>query len=537
MYIKSIHMKDYKRFFDLTIDLGNAPKRIVSLVGANGCGKSSVFDAMLYKMSSFFGGIGDQRDQRDYKYHSLLQNPDYNSEKIEIIFSHGDINHVVRQARENGKGKSIISFRSSFRHNNTLQIRESKSVEEIINNNYGASTSSALDQRIEENYRRLLAKYNSYRDENDLKPSDTKAHIIGELNLSLENCLSLSIDNIGNVEGNQGSLYFKKNDSDTVFDFNVLSAGEKEVVDILLDIYLRKDKYSDSIYIFDEPELHLNTFIQRALLLEINKIIPENCQIWLATHSIGFLRALQDELKDDSQIIYFDHKNKWASKSYVLYPSTLDRFMWQNIFSTALDDLTTLICPETIIYCEGRAEPNANGSERGLDAIVLNKIFAHKYPNVLFVSSGGSTELDQRSDIAIAIFSKVFPDLEILILKDRDMGSGRKVTEEDRVKYLEINKESHRVLKRFEIENYLYDKEVLKNYCQQNDYDFNEDKYDSNFTDIYNQNLKDSTGIIKSCCNISYSINAEIFKQNLAGCIDESMHVYIELEDVIFNRA
>ena len=48
MFVKKIEMKDYKRFHDLTIDLGNTPKRIVALVGPNGCGKSSVFDAMLF---------------------------------------------------------------------------------------------------------------------------------------------------------------------------------------------------------------------------------------------------------------------------------------------------------------------------------------------------------------------------------------------------------------------------------------------------------------------------------------------------------
>ena len=47
----------------------------------------------------------------------------------------------------------------------------------------------------------------------------------------------------------------------------------------LLDLYLRKDEYTDSIYIVDEPELHLNTAIQRKLLIEINKMVPVNCQI------------------------------------------------------------------------------------------------------------------------------------------------------------------------------------------------------------------------------------------------------------------
>ena len=49
MRIKKLHLKKYKRFFDLTIDLGEDPKRVIALIGPNGCGKSSVFDSMLFR--------------------------------------------------------------------------------------------------------------------------------------------------------------------------------------------------------------------------------------------------------------------------------------------------------------------------------------------------------------------------------------------------------------------------------------------------------------------------------------------------------
>ena len=73
MKIRKIHMEDYKRFHDLTIDLGEKPKRIVALVGPNGCGKSSIFDAMLYLDNAY----GSNRSGKDYKYHSLKQDSNY----------------------------------------------------------------------------------------------------------------------------------------------------------------------------------------------------------------------------------------------------------------------------------------------------------------------------------------------------------------------------------------------------------------------------------------------------------------------------
>ena len=170
-----------------------------------------------------------------------------------------------------------------------------------------------------ENYRRLSIKYNNYLNKNDCKPSEAKAHIIGELNKSLQKCLDLYISSLGNIEDNKGTLYFSKSDYSGIdFEFNVLSAGEKEVVDILLDLYLRQEEYNDTVFLIDEPELHINTAIQRKLLVEINKLIGPRCQLWVATHSIGFLRSLQEELKDDSQIIEFRADVPWATTEQIL---------------------------------------------------------------------------------------------------------------------------------------------------------------------------------------------------------------------------
>lgn len=535
MKIKKLELKNgYKRFAHLTIDLGEKPARIVALVGPNGCGKSSVLDGMLY-YNNAYGRIGNQ-NLRDYTYHSMHGDASYNHEYVAIIFENEDFISARRRREAAGKINTLLSFRSCYRYNSTVKIKEVRATAAIAQNDYGATTSVDLDEKMEENYRRLHAKYNRYLEESDSKPSEAKAKIIGDLNISLAKCLDLAVHSLGNIEAGKGTLYFKKIDHSQEFEFNVLSAGEKELVDILLDLYLRQEDYDDSVFLIDEPELHINTAIQRRLLVEMNRLIGPKCQLWVATHSIGFLRALQEDLRGQCQVIYFKEGTRFGAEPVTLKPIAPSHKVWREIFATALDDLAGLVSPKRIIYCEGRAEPGKGGRERGLDADVLNVVFAQAYPDTQFVSSGGNTEPDQRMAITIAIIAKVLPTLEIYLLKDRDIASGKKTTEMDRQRYLDNNAPNHRVLKRWEIENYLFDREVVEAYCAAEALTFDSTAYAALVGSIDDDDLKNHTSKIKNICGINTSIDPEKFKRNLAAVIRPEMAAYKELESCIFNR-
>ena len=115
MFIKSIHMTDYKRFHDLTIDLGEIPKRIVALVGPNGCGKSSVFDAVIFNYYRLQGRFGEYQSF-DSKYHSLLQDRECNTENATVIFDKGSFHDVFLSLQKSGRSSTFskfLSFRQS----------------------------------------------------------------------------------------------------------------------------------------------------------------------------------------------------------------------------------------------------------------------------------------------------------------------------------------------------------------------------------------------------------------------------------------
>lgn len=526
MRIKKIELKEFKRFDDLTIDLGEQPKKIIAVVGPNGCGKSSIFDAFEERTKDFrnYGNEGDTFFSKAMYYTDEAQRKGgYNK------------NLSVKVTPESGSiTRKSFYIRTAYRFTSKFNVQQLAALPAIFDSRDEPISSIAIDTRLEANYKRLLGTAYSEFFDGSKTGEAVRNELIGKVNTILNKILDIEISDLGNILEKRGQLYFKKGNVKD-FPYSNLSSGEKEVVDIILDLIIKTKDYDDTVFCIDEPELHLNTSIQRKLLIEIEKLIPDNCQLWVATHSIGFLRALQEELKDKSQILDFSEKDYFHG-THTIQPIKTTRKNWQRIFSTALEDLTGLVSPKRIIYCEGKDRPGQNGEEKGFDAKVFNTVFGETYHDSLFVSSGGNTELDQRSEIGFAILTKVFNNIEIWVLKDRDISSGRLNNENDRKLYLDNNFKTHRVLNRWEIENYLFDKEVLKAYCLANDKEFKEQDYDSFVTDIINQNVKDETNRIKNFCSITTNVNPETFKLNLATFIVPEMQVYKELENVIFNK-
>ncbi|MHA6479301.1 ATP-binding protein [Stutzerimonas sp. KH-1] len=130
MKIRKLRLKNgYKRFFDLTIDLGEDPKRIVALVGPNGCGKSSVLDGMLFHNSAW-NPIGN-KGSKNHEYHSMNRVPDFDYQNVDIQFSGGNFQETRQERQKTGTENTIFSFRSPYRYNSNLKVTESRATSEI----------------------------------------------------------------------------------------------------------------------------------------------------------------------------------------------------------------------------------------------------------------------------------------------------------------------------------------------------------------------------------------------------------------------
>lgn len=523
MRIRQVRLRAFKRFDDLTIDLGDDPARIIALVGPNGCGKSSVFDAFEEKLKDVKGA---NQQEPAWFFHKFSFHPDaalrtdsYNkNQAIQINFA----------GSAQGVTKKSFHIRSAYRFTPSLNVSSITTQPPILDDNRRPHSSVAIDNRLQENYERLLGLAYDEFDHGKKTGDEVRSELLGRINALLEEVLEVRVASIGNVRAGKGQLYFDKSDAKN-FPYQNLSSGEKEVIDIVVDLVVRSAEFNDTIYGIDEPELHLNTAIQRKLLVSIEKLIPANCQLWVATHSIGFLRALQDELADKCAVLDFSEKNYFHG-AHTIKPIEQTRTQWQRIFSTALDDLVGLIAPERIVYCEGRTDPTSTGDEQGLDAIAYNEAFGKKYPNTLFISSGGTHQVRANGSLALKILNKAFAGVELLLLHDRDTR-----TDEERNVWIAAAPH-HRMLSRREIENYLFDFDVLYAYCASRSLPLDRAGYDAIITNVVTQDLKagQTTARLKGLCDDSAMSNAD-FKQALARHI-RGTDAFNDLEASIFGK-
>lgn len=523
MKIKKIELNHFKRFTKLNIDLWNTPRKIIALVWPNWCWKSSIFDSFEEILKNFktTSVSASWPEYYSKKYFIDWENSSYN--KNESIKIYNEDNNTTFN-------KKSFYIRTSYRFTPKFNVSSISKLDDIIEDKNRPSQSISLDTRLEENYKRLIWKLVNEFQNGEKTWKIWRQEYLDKINTVLTEILNIKIKDLWDILNWKWQLYFEKWTSKN-FPYENLSSWEKEVIDIILDLIVKTQDYDDTIYCIDEPELHINTSIQRKLLIEIEKLIPNNCQLWIATHSIWFIRAFQsEELNNKVQILDFSEKD--FDSEINLEPITLNRKNFQKIFNIALDDLTWLLAPKYIVYCEWRVLPNwENWEEKWLDAIIYNNIFETELWEYYFISSWWHWEIDRNSIIALKVLEKAFIDSEILLFKDRDFDPNWNLINDSK-RNEELNKNKNlRILKRREIENYLFDYEILSKIYP----DLVKKEYEKYILDIINDDIKLKINDLKTICKETRSISNEKWKKEISKNITIDTEVYKELKSVLLN--
>lgn len=539
MRLQRIRIRDFKRFNDLTIAELPDTARLVLITGPNGSGKTSLFEAFNYWMSHLRGQYSFEAE-----YHSRLSVSGPSDghtllQKLELQFHGGqDVRHDEQRKRK------AFYIRSAYRHEPDFTISNLGAADDVLADSRRAQRLIHQEQRVSENYQRMVAEavMALYSDDVETKRKTVEEvadELIGEARSAMQRVFAgLELQGPGNPI-NGGTFRFKKGAS-SGFHYKNLSGGEKAAFDLLLDFIVKRRAFDDTVYCIDEPELHMHTKLQARLLEVMFSLVPDGCQLWLSTHSIGMARtAAQLHAANPGQVVFIDFHDQDFDRPTTLQPMVPDRRFWQQMFHTALDDLAQLVVPKNVVFCEGKRLGHG-GRKPSFDVEVYRMIFAPSYPDVDFVPLGGTSELQQDGKTFGLLLSRLAPGIKYWRVFDRDDRHTDEINQ--------LRGEGTQVLGRRDLESYLWDDEVLTALCQkvglpERFYDIQVEKQQA-LAELASQgkpadDVKAISGRLYNKCKQTLGLtqcgnDAEAFARlTLAPLIVPGMNIYRELDAIV----
>ena len=458
MYIQELHLRNFKRFTDLKIDLSksNQPPRLVLLIGANGSGKSSVFDA--FEINS--GVEKTMTPSVDNIYYNKSKDKDY---YVKVLFADGryiESESVTNNHSSSSLGGGNIVGQKDFYGRSSLRQVPRLTRTSLGSNSINLAEDSDRprtyidrDQRFENDLEVITRDILRYIYKSDQEKQVIFDSYIQPINEAFErifegqeNIVPKLLSIIPPLDGQVAEIQFQKGDAE--FHYDLLSSGEKEVFNILINLLSRRKYYQDTVYFFDEIDLHLNTRLQYNLLKEITEHwLPDNCQLWTASHSLGFIDYANDY--ERAAIIDFDALD--FDKPHILFPSPKDNF---EVFEVAVNQefLTKVFEGKTIFFAENT------------DAYYYNNL---RLKNTVFFTAKDKTDVFYKAK-----------NTNYRGLIDRDFLTDEEVTLV-RQTYADLF-----ILNYYSIENYFYHPSNLEEYYRTQKQSFDRENYIKAWVDV-----------------------------------------------------
>lgn len=221
-----------------------------------------------------------------------------------------------------------------------------------------------------------------------------------------------------------------------------MSSGEQEVIKILFDVARKKIRHS--VFIVDEPELHLHPTLTFKLIEALKSIGDHTNQFIFLTHSADLISTYYST----GNVYFIDSNQSGVNQAHRL--SELD---------DSHHELVQLISENLGLFAVGKKIVFVEGESSSIDRLIYHKIAQTIDPELKISPVGSVTNIGILSAVEQQIRNSVF-GVEMFMIRDRD---GLTQTQID-----SLEKNGHLMcLKRRHIENYFLEEEILHKVVRQ----------------------------------------------------------------------
>ena len=358
MFISNLIVKNYKLFNDeFKITNFNVPDNIndgtglTTIVGENGCGKTTILDAIAcslleYKAESF--GISDMNDSNKETEITIETNDAFN---VKSVFPNSSFDakgfKFIGKTREKSNQNKLLSLIMTDQLYISTDDEKPKpgspDLRMKVTNSFGTKRFNELDVLyLDKNrlYQTRAGTYNDtrfdrimddfnfqyYKNQDNVENLNTMLNekIKKELsNKNLENAInkfkeisghSLKLDFIDNYLPFKKANLVVETPSNMQIDLASLGSGYEMMFSLIYSFYMSKQSGKKLIILIDEPELHLHPRLQEKFVDFILEISKES-QVILTTHSPLLIKQLSYNenvknivLKKEKEVKEFDER-------------------------------------------------------------------------------------------------------------------------------------------------------------------------------------------------------------------------------------
>ena len=430
MRIVSFHIENFR---NLKLAACSDVPTFMVICGGNGCGKSSLLEALM-TAKEHAGAYG----QFQFDPKAVSANAEKATIRVTVSFSEIEKQFVKKTYNQDCPDKDDIEI-EILKGGQARALKRSAPTQRLLSYYSAAKGSPGFFDYItahrqtqkqalanwdasflsDERAKQTLASVQNKFQQTKQYLAGLKMHDLQELQKSLNEGRPLQIDSLNAIRETFNRFFAPLKFKDVFLerspfgfvvetpvgeiDIDDLSSGEKEIFNIFVRFHQLNPQAA--VILFDEADAHLHPDLERRYLKELKRIAEGN-QVILTTHSPEMM------IEAGSESLYTIHKTQTTENDNQLKRVTEDENL-HGVLSELMGSRGLISFNQRIVFIEGE--------EASADREVYEALFPPSEHNISFVPAGNSSTVRKTAERVNALLTSAISFQQYFCIIDQDI--------------------------------------------------------------------------------------------------------------------